>query len=516
VSGIIFTCTLNVKAEKEIMAPVNVLGHTDAEKLTNTPQPYRPKLWVTIGFAAAAVAARCWPVVTKTPDSYLFLSLAENLVRHFCYSASSIGCVPTWGQQPPGYPIFIAVTQLLTLPNDRIVAVTQTIAFVAAAIYFARWLFAWHRSAFVFHVSVIIAILSPITIGWSRIIQSELLTSATTMWVLTELLRSLLQKRVRIWALGLSLACAMLMRWDQICLLGPAALALWFGLGWRGSFRPLIAVTAISAIPYLLLMARAVFVGLPLLPSPYVSATSGFIAFYRVAALDERATGFIFPMIGGNYRDVQSSNAFEEYTSRVDRRLLDHLFERLHELPVGSAMPKQLDNEFARIGRDLSEQWFSTQILIPLIRAGRLWQGWTGHNVASSSLGEHGIIHLAFVIYSLAVIGGVLAGAAGATNPLRVLCIFAIVLAIVRTAFLVSIPIGALENRYLDELFPGFDMMALCVFWFLIRRSIFSEVSSRTSRSDESAAQPSLSPHCSLYAKLRIFVAHRRASLAWR
>src|SRR5262249_911719 len=154
------------------------------------------------------------------------------------------------------------------------------------------------------------------------------------------------------WPLGLSLAAAMLIRWDQICLLGPAVLTIWLVLGWHASFRPLIAVTAISAIPYLTMMSCAALVGLPLLPSAYVGATSvGFIAFYRVAALDERGTGFIFPMLGGNYKDVQT-DGFDEYTSRVDRKLLGRLFASLRQLPAGSAMPKSLDDDFASIARD--------------------------------------------------------------------------------------------------------------------------------------------------------------------
>jgi hypothetical protein len=352
-------------------------------------------------------------------------------------------------------------------PSDYVVVVSQTMVFAAAAIYLSRWLFAWHRSPFLFHVSVVIATLSPIAIGWSRAIMTELLTSATTMWVLTELLRSILQQKIRIWPLGLSLAAAMLMRWDQICLLPAAALAVSLVFGWRASARPLMAVIAISAVPYLMLVARAAFVGLPLLPSPFYGSTDGFVAFYRVAALDERATEqFMFPILNRKYDDVQS-NAFDEYTSRVDRNVLNGLFARLQQLPAGSVITKPLDDDFASVAAGVSRHWFSTHVVVPLIRAGRLWQRWAGHNIAFSSLGQHGIAKVMCVIYSIAVIAGVLAGVIFSTNPLRVLYIFAVVLAIVRTVFLVSIP--ALENRYLDELFPAFDMLAACVFWFLIR-----------------------------------------------
>jgi asparagine N-glycosylation enzyme membrane subunit Stt3 len=129
-----------------------IVSHHHARKLTDA-SPHPPKLWVAIVFAAAAVAVRCWPTVAKDPDSYLYLSLAANLAQNFCYSWSTAAthlCIPTWGYQPPGYPLFIAITQWLTFPNDRVVVVSQTVIFAGAAIYFARWLFASHRSPFCF------------------------------------------------------------------------------------------------------------------------------------------------------------------------------------------------------------------------------------------------------------------------------------------------------------------------------------------------------------------------------
>src|SRR5262249_41882281 len=253
---------------------------------------------------ATAVVLRCWFHGIRIGDSFRYLRLADNIVQNFCYSDSQ--CESSWGSQPPGYPLFIAslslprylprlvsVTQSLTTTGDRSIMIGQTIIFFVAALYFARWLFAWHRSSFLFHLSILTALFSPIVLGWSRVISTELLSAASTLWLMTELLRSILEGKARTLHIAAAVCAGMLLRWDQICLLAPVYIALTCAFGWRASLRPVLVITWICAIPYLGLMVRAGLVGLPLLPTVLAAENQlphGLIAFYRVAALDQRAT----------------------------------------------------------------------------------------------------------------------------------------------------------------------------------------------------------------------------------
>ena len=396
----------------------------------------------------------------------LFLALAENIVKNLCYSASTASsglCEPTWAQQPPGYPLFIAFTQSLAGTGDRVIIVSQTIVFALAALYFARWLFAWHRNNVLFHLSLATALFSPIMIGWSRAIFTELLSAASILWVMTELLRSILDGKPRPITIAAAVCAGILMRWDQICLLAPVTVALACTFGWRASLRPLIVMTSICAIPFLALMLRANFVGLPLLPSPIAGELKmprGVIAFYRAASLDERATNLLWSLIGRRYQDI-IYEPDDMYSARVNSVELRRLLVELNKLPVGSAVPRGLDDQFGRIAGRLSESWLSTQIAVPMIRSGRIWSRWLGHPVSFSSLGEKGPIRVLLIVYSLAVLVGVVAGTIVSKGALRILSIAALSLLICRTAFLVAIPISALEMRYLDPLFPSLDYRTL-------------------------------------------------------
>jgi hypothetical protein len=154
------------------------------------------------------------------------------------------------------------------------------------------------------------------------------------------------------------------------------------------------------------------------------------------------------------------------FSSRVDRAKLRRLFAELKELPEDRSLRAdelgRLDNEFAGIAKQLSENFLATQIEVPLIRAGRIWSGWIGHPIQFSRVGEKGLIRAFFIVYSLVVLAGAAAGAIVCKGVLRIVSFSVLSLVIVRTAFLVNIPISALEVRYLDPLFPSLDMIALC------------------------------------------------------
>ena len=445
----------------------------DRHKLEN----YSSSTWrllLAVAILVVAVFLRCSIAAVRTTNSDLFITLAQNITQNFCYSASNPSsgvCEPTWAQQPPGYALFIAVTRTLAGASDRAMVVAQTIVFAMSALYFARWLYAWHRISALFHVSLAAALLSPIMFGGSRTLWTELLTAASVMWVMTELLRSVLEGRPRHLPIAAAICAGLLMRWDQITLLPAVAIGLCCAFGWRNTLRPMVVITTICALPYLALMLRAGLVGLPLLPSAIAGEgqlPQGIIAFYRVAALDERATRtLMWPIIERSYQ-FTALEASDVYASRADPSQVRQLFTELKALPDGQPVPKDLDDAFGEIARQLSQNSLSTQVAVPLIRALRIWSRWLGHPIYFSSVGERGPLRPMFIAHSLMVLAGALAGAVLCTKPLRYLATAAVIFTIVRTAFLVIVPVTAMETRYLDPLFPALDMIAICAMAALV------------------------------------------------
>src|SRR5262249_36295362 len=160
-----------------------------------------------------------------------------------------------------------------------------------------------------------------------------------------------------------------------------------------------LVIVSICAIPYLGLIVRAWLVGLPLLPTAHADENQlppGRIAFYRVAALDQRATVNLLWRIE-LYKQI--SYEPDMYSSRVDPAKLRRMFAEFKELPEDRSLRAdelarlgRLDNEFAAIAKQLSENFLATQIEIPLIRAGRIWSGWLGHPIPFSQVGKNGPI----------------------------------------------------------------------------------------------------------------------------
>lgn len=449
--------------------------HTDRSQgvLSRAPRRYL----VLVGIVAVITAMRCWPPVVITPDSEGYILLGENLAWNGCFSVSppqTRACEPTWSSQPPGYPILIAVVRLLLPFSDRWIAVAQSILFAAAAAYFARWLIAVGGNLTGFYAYLLIALLSPITLGWSTPILTELLAATTTLWVFAELLRSMVTARARVVPTALAVGAGMLTRWDQVWLLVPVTVVLILSFGWPKAWRSLVPIGSICGFFYALLIVRAVLAGLS--PLPHVIAwdirvSPGVLAFFQKASLDERATrGFFWPILVRDYGRVDI-DAVDSYVGLQDPAALRRMLERLKAVPEKSDVPVELDDQFARAAGSVSRNWTLAHIRVPLTRASRLWEGWLGHPIPFTEIGVNEPTRTLFTLYALAVLAGIGIGIALTSGMLRILCSAALVLALVRTAFLVAPSISALEIRYLDPLFPSLDMLSACVWWRVLRPS---------------------------------------------
>ena len=445
---------------------------------------------VSLALAITAIATiATYFSTTTTPDSDVYTLLAKNMIANFCYSLSPVetaSCVPSWGEQPPGYPFFILLVRIVGGNGQRPIVFAQMLLFLIAAFYLCWVLYVSHRSSALFILTTGAALFSPASFGWSHFVLTEILSSAAVMFAFAEFARSVQIGRIRTVGICIAVICGMLVRWDLINLLVPVLAVLILSFGLRDAVRRGIPIVLICALPYLLLVARAAVVGLPLLPTTIMDEAklpAGVLRFFRVAAMDMRATANLaFPLTGGlNYSDIQleddpdcrtgmSHSSIPEYSEMVNADELCILFQKLNEVPDGQAVPVSLDNQFSRLADTVSKNWFAANIEIPVLRAIRMWWGWLGHELPYSEIGETAPLKQIFISYYLFVGVGLLIACFAGGHFLKTIAIGALSFLVARTAFLVSIPISAMEIRYLDPFFPTIDVIGLCSLWQVLAR----------------------------------------------
>ena len=226
---------------------------------------------VSLALAITAIATiATYFSTTTTPDSDVYTLLAKNMIANFCYSLSPVetaSCVPSWGEQPPGYPFFILLVRIVGGNGQRPIVFAQMLLFLIAAFYLCWVLYVSHRSPTLFILTTGAALFSPASFGWSHFVLTELLSSAAVMFAFAELARSVQIGRIRTVGICIAVICGMLVRWDLINLLVPVLAVLILSFGLWDAVRRGIPIVLICALPYLLLVARAAVVGLPLLPT---------------------------------------------------------------------------------------------------------------------------------------------------------------------------------------------------------------------------------------------------------
>jgi hypothetical protein len=452
------------------------------------PPAYAIALSFALAITAIAIIMAYLPrIMNTTPDSQLYIGLAKNIVANFCYSTSPVenaSCVPSWGSQPPGYPLFIALVHILAGEGERPLVFAQMLLFSIAALYFCQVLYASHQSPALFMVTAGATLFSPASFGWSHFILTEFLSSAAVLLTFGEIARSVQVRRFRAWGICIAVICGMLIRWDLITLLIPVLAVLTLSFGLRALLRQGIPIVVICALPYLFLVARAAVVGLPLLPTPNAPAEitfpAGVFRFFQVAALDWRAAQNLhWPLYRLKYSKIRIDGDPEcrvgmphgsvpEYSEMASADQVCALFSRLKEVPDGRAVPKSLDDAFSKLADTVSKQWFSANIEIPTLRAIRMWTGWLGHPLPSLETGRTPPLKQIFISYYLLVGAGLLIACFAGGHFLRTIAIGALSLVVARTAFLAWIT--ATEIRYLDPLFPTVDVISLCGLWQVLAR----------------------------------------------
>jgi|GEM_PF-508678 len=433
--------------------------------------------------------------------SIVYRIVADNIFLNHCVSQSpSLGaaCAPHWGgNQLPGFPAFVAFAWWLSGKSNLAVLVGQSILTGAAICWLMRAIQELTNSKRIALAIGLVMALSPVSLGWARSLNTEALAVATTIWVLAELFLSIARKRLRIWPLGIALACAAFIRFDNILLCFLVVVCVFAIHRPAEALRRGIAVAIVFAIPLLIWTVRSVAAGLPLVPTVNVAASmnpDGTVLFpvgmkkyylsWLANATDQRT--FSIPVYNGEYQEMHVPD--KVFDSQLERRRVGLLLTKLAKLRA-KPIPKEIDDEFGAMAAERYAHDPLRQIIwLPLSRLGTMWinpfyswglpisfgkaeisiamkrqldAGGTGAMVRAV-LGNPGFaigkaVANGYLILLLAAFLGLLFSFFRTPPPPYVWTVFvmALTLVLVRSLFLVSM--AQVETRYIVECIPAIE-----------------------------------------------------------
>jgi hypothetical protein len=410
-----------------------------------------------------------FPEPITEPDSDYYSQLGHNFVTYRCYgrvNEETGACSPVWGNQPPGYPIFLGVLHALGSEYLSYAVFTQTAIFSIAATYALWAAYAWHKSLATLVISGTVLALSPVSIAWPRWVLTETLAGAGALWVFAEIFRSLALQRLRILQLSLATSVAILVRWDQIWLLVPAAACALY-LDYR---KPLNVCGQIGVMGFVaglsifVMVVRAAIVGLPLFPSVANDTylPKGVMDFWRVAAKNQSFTAsFVWPITDQKYEHMASQLDYSSIAPGFDTPRFRAVLNRISALPPDTALPRKLDADLAELAQNPSPKAWSRFRLVGY-RAMAIWcqwddvykSGWEGVNDPNRTENFARAYRTALLILTAALLF-LLRGE-------RLFIIGALISYVaVRTCFLASLSL--LESRFLVPMLPSMELVLIAV-----------------------------------------------------
>ena len=406
------------------------------------------------------------PLITPviTPDSRLYLLLADNVILNQCYSRSDpqlAQCIPSWEGQAPGYPLFIAAVKLIAGADPVYIVIAQLLVFASAAVYALLSFYSWHKCTGCLIISGVILAVSPITIAWPRWVLTETLAAATSLWFFAEILRSLGVRKLRVLPLSMAIAAGVLVRWDQVCLLVPAALCAFYLVPLKGTLWQFSKIAAAAALPIMIMATRAAALGLAVLP-PLLSNSSlpkGAVEFWQHASLNQNATsGFLWRIWDKEYDGIAREFDYSSILAEFDTAQFRNVLERISTLPQHSDLPAEIDAQLEKLARPSNPR--TINFLLPVMRAFPLWSSrdnlyWSGwiplrHGTKAEMVAHVYRMMLLLILLSLILL-----------TKRRERIALASLLSYVasRTLFLTSLT--ALEIRYLTPMLPAMEIILL-------------------------------------------------------
>ena len=318
--------------------------------------------------------------VHVTPDSGFFKRLAQNIALNGCYSTSEVAsaiCKPSWGSQPPGYPVFLATLSYFSVHLFELAAILQILIFAGFSAYALHASYAWHRRKGPLLISGFVLCFSPASIGWSQWILTGTLASSAALWVFAEIFRSLSAKKFRTIGVALAALGAVSIRWDMVWLMIPALCTSLYLEGWKKGLVKLSISSVPAFVLILSLIIRAIVVGLPAIPGTLSdpSLPSGIMNYWKAGARTYSATtDFLWPLWGRRFGQIERNLDYESFHSDFRTDEFKALLKEIDKLPRGTPLPSNLDLELQQMAFRGKE---GSNYSLPLLLLDRMWGMWS-------------------------------------------------------------------------------------------------------------------------------------------
>jgi len=194
--------------------------------------------------------------------------------------------------------------------------------------------------------------ISPFQIGWSRTILTESLVIPLTIFLFSEIIKALSQKKIDILPWSLILIFAIFTRYDMIVFCLAVPLVAFSIYSPKIAIQKTVLIGILVCLPLSVWVARSLSYDLRFPPNPAtainsVGYPSGIIAWSKTwsdSSIDNPT--FIWKMNGAQYSLIHLSDKM--YNNKEEKELIIKNFNNLKEFD-GYTVPKHIDNMFAKL-----------------------------------------------------------------------------------------------------------------------------------------------------------------------
>jgi len=315
-------------------------------------------------------------------DYDIYSTVAANILKGCGVSLSnplSNECIPHFGgNHGPGYPLFMSIIWFISDNSDYAVRVFQTIIYSIACICLLRSVNLYTSNKNLTIILGLILAFSPLLIAWPRYVQTETLSIAATIYLLSELILSIYKKNIRIFTIGLALILATWIRLDNIFLTIPVAVVTIYIHGIKlGVFKGFIIALILSST-WGLWTLRNIEVNLTsLLPTDMIMPDgsrppSGYLKWTKTWITHEyERPGALWGINRKNYDSISIPD--RAFSNTNEKLKVEKLLKKLEEANQED-FPIWIDNEFKKIAENkINNNSFQHWIKYPFIRALKIW-----------------------------------------------------------------------------------------------------------------------------------------------